>query len=165
VVAARPGELRQVEVRAVKLLAVLRDFESLLSPLIAWFIAQVLKVIFSFKRDSGFDFERLVGPGGMPSAHSALVTALAMITGLVEGWSSAMFAVTVVLAMLTMYDAAGIRRSTGRQARILNQIMREWHASKTFRDIRLRELLGHSPFEVFAGALLGIITALLVHAS
>ncbi len=146
-------------------LTLLKDYESLLSPLIAWLVAQVLKVVFSFKRDSGFDFERLVGPGGMPSAHSALVTALATITGLVQGWASTVFAVTIVLAMLTMYDAAGIRRSAGRQARVLNQIMREWHASKTFHDVRLRELLGHSPFEVFAGALLGIITALLVHAS
>lgn len=149
----------------MKPFALLKDYESLLSPLIAWLLAQALKVLFSFRRDSGFDFELLVGPGGMPSAHSSLVTALATITGLVQGWRSTMFAVTVVLAMLTMYDAAGIRRSAGRQARVLNQIMREWQASKTFHDMRLRELLGHSPFEVFAGALLGIITALLVHAS
>jgi acid phosphatase family membrane protein YuiD len=101
----------------------------------------------------------------MPSAHTSLVTALATITGLVNGWNSTHFAICVVLAMLTMYDAAGIRRSAGRQARILNQIMHEWQASKTFRDVRLRELLGHTPFEVFAGALLGIVIAILVHAS
>jgi len=147
------------------LIAALRDYKLLVSPLIAWLVAQLLKVLFSFRKGSGFDFELLVGPGGMPSAHSALVTALATITGLVNGLDSSMFAISVVLAMLTMYDAAGIRRAAGRQARILNQIMREWHASRTFRDVRLRELLGHSPFEVFAGALLGIVTAILVHAS
>ncbi|MDP2859800.1 MAG: divergent PAP2 family protein [Bacillota bacterium] len=147
------------------LIAALKGHKILLSPLLAWLCAQVLKVAFSFRKDSGFDFELLVGPGGMPSAHSALVTALATIAGLVHGWDSDAFAISFVLAMLTMYDAAGIRRSAGRQARILNQIMHEWHASKTFRDVRLRELLGHSPFEVFAGALLGIVTAILVHAS
>jgi acid phosphatase family membrane protein YuiD len=134
---------------------------TLVAPLVAWLLAQFLKVPFSFSRESGFDFQRMVSSGGMPSAHSALVTSLATITGLVSGWGSPLFAVTVVMAMIVMYDAAGVRQAAGEQARILNQIMREWRTSKSFKDIKLHELLGHTPNEVLVGALLGIVTAII----
>lgn len=97
----------------------------------------------------------------MPSAHSALVTSMATVTGLSSGWHSDLFGITVVIAMVVMYDAAGIRQAAGRQAKVLNQIIDEWHSLKRFRDVRLRELLGHTPVEVFVGAMIGIATALL----
>ena len=133
----------------------------LMAPLTAWIIAQLLKVPFSFTRAQGFDFRRLVSSGGMPSAHSALVTSLSTITGLSSGWGSDVFAISVVVSMIVMYDAAGVRQAAGRQAKILNEMAAEWQASKRFSDVRLRELLGHTPIEVFVGALLGIGTALL----
>jgi uncharacterized protein len=133
----------------------------LVAPLVAWLLAQFLKVPFSFSRENGFDFQRMVSSGGMPSAHSALVTALATATGLVSGWGSSQFGITVVMAMIVMYDAAGVRQAAGEQARILNQIMREWRSSKSFKDIHLHELLGHTPNEVYVGALLGVVTAVL----
>lgn len=136
--------------------------KTLIAPVAAWVLAQMLKVPLSFSRHTGFDLQRLVSPGGMPSAHSALVTSMATITGLCNGWDSSIFGVAVVMALVVMYDAAGIRQAAGRQANILNQMIAEWHVSKRFRDVKLRELLGHTPVEVFVGALIGIITAFVV---
>jgi len=136
--------------------------KTLIAPVAAWLIAQTLKVPLSFDRHTGVDFQRLVSPGGMPSAHSALATALATIAGLVNGWDSSLFGMAVVFAMIVMYDAAGIRQAAGKQARILNQMIAEWHVSKRFRDVKLRELLGHTPVEVFVGALIGVVTAFIV---
>jgi len=132
------------------------------APLLAWALAQILKIPFSFDRQNGFDFTRLVSVGGMPSAHSALVTSLATITGLHSGWRSPLFGVAFVVAVTVMYDAAGIRQAAGDQAKVLNQMMREWKASKSFRNVALRELLGHTPVEVFVGALIGVLIAVAV---
>ena len=131
---------------------------------IGWFTAQVLKVIFVFVKHKRLDFRRFVGSGGMPSSHSSTVMALSTATGLVEGFSSTVFAVSLVLAMVVMYDAAGVRRAAGQQAKILNKIVEDWgKASPADTEKKLKELLGHTPVEVFAGAILGIIIALIRH--
>ena len=122
---------------------------------ISWAIAQALKIFTSLRQDRRIDWSKIMGPGGMPSSHSAFVTSLAVAIGLTEGWDSGMFAVSFVFAAVVMYDAAGVRRAAGRQARVLNQLMtimlKEGHLPAT----KLRELLGHTPFEVVIGALLG----------
>lgn len=133
----------------------------LMSSLTAWFIAQVLKTITAYWKDKEFNAERLVGAGGMPSSHTALVVSLAAATGLQDGFHSSMFALAVVLAGIVMYDAAGVRRAAGKQAKVINKLVKEMKVSHTVRDIRLKELLGHTPLEVLAGATLGIIIAYL----
>lgn len=129
---------------------------------ISWAIAQTLKIFTSLRTERRIDWSKIMGPGGMPSSHSAFVTSLAMGVGLTEGWDSGMFAVSFVFAAVVMYDAAGVRRAAGRQARVLNQLMtimlKQGHVPAT----KLRELLGHTPFEVVVGALLGMVVAWLM---
>jgi uncharacterized protein len=134
----------------------------LIAALVAWLVAQVTKTVYEFVRYHKLKLNRLVSSGGMPSSHSALVTGLAAATGRVTGISSPSFAIAVVLAGVVMYDAAGVRRAVSIQARILNQMIDEAYQGKPFAEKRLRELIGHTPIQVFVGALLGIGIALLV---
>jgi uncharacterized protein len=127
----------------------------------ATLIAQLLKVIIEIIRYRKFNFRVLVGTGGMPSSHSALVTALATGVGQTLGWGSVEFAMAVIFASIVMYDAAGVRQAAGKQARVLNQIMDEFfQENPAFNQDRLKELLGHTPIQVLAGSLLGIVIAL-----
>jgi acid phosphatase family membrane protein YuiD len=131
----------------------------LATALSAWFCAQILKTLTSYWKHGALNFERLVGAGGMPSSHTALVMSLAWAVGLHDGFTSSLFAVTIILASIVMYDAAGVRRAAGKQAKVINKLVRELRAEHTIRDIRLKELLGHTPLEVLAGAILGISIA------
>ena len=133
----------------------------LMSALSAWFLAQVLKTITSFWKMKEFNAERLVGAGGMPSSHTSLVVALASAVAFHDGFDSPLFAVSSVLAAIVMYDAAGVRRAAGKQAKVINKLVREMKVEHTVRDTRLKELLGHTPLEVLAGAVLGISIAYL----
>ncbi len=136
----------------------------LVTCILAWFIAQLLKVIHTIVKNKKIDFRRFIGSGGMPSSHSSFVTSLAASVGILEGFSGSSFAMAAVFALVVMYDAAGVRRAAGQQAKILNQIVKEWENSDfAHTDKRLKELLGHTPKEVFAGALLGILIAILRH--
>ena len=137
---------------------------ALITALISWFIAQVMKMIIVLIKDRKVNFERLVGSGGMPSSHSALVVSLAMSLGLTEGFDSNIFALGTVFALVVMYDAAGVRRAAGQQAAILNKIVDSFVKSDFSRtEKRHKELLGHTPTQVFAGAILGIAVALWRH--
>lgn len=136
----------------------------LVTCLISWFTAQFIKVIHTLIKSKKIDFRRFIGSGGMPSSHSSFVTSLATAVGIEEGFNGAAFAIATVLAMVVMYDAAGVRRAAGQQAKILNKIVEEWeHSDFAQTDKRLKELLGHTPKEVFAGALLGIVIAIIRH--
>lgn len=136
----------------------------LITCILSWFVAQLLKVIHTIIKSKKIDFSRFVGSGGMPSSHSSFVTALATAVGLEDGFVGASFAIATVLALVVMYDAAGVRRAAGQQAKVLNKIVEEWEqADFEHTDKRLKELLGHTPKEVFAGGLLGIAIALLRH--
>jgi len=118
--------------------------------------AQVLKAIIEVIRHRKLNLRVMVETGGMPSAHSALVTALAFGIGQTLGWASPIFAATAVFAIIVMYDAAGVRQAAGKQARVLNQIIDELFQEKPeFNEDRLKELLGHTPFQVLAGSALG----------
>ncbi len=131
----------------------------MLAALIAWVIAQSLKIVSWAVASKELNFKRLVEPGGMPSSHSAFVTSLATAAGVKEGFDSSLFALALVFAMVVMYDAAGVRRAAGKQARVLNAIVEDLNRRELHPE-RLRELLGHTPFEVLIGALLGILIAL-----
>lgn len=138
------------------------DNRVLISAFLAWLIAQVSKVIIELIRQRKFLVNRLVSSGGMPSSHSALVTGLATATGRELGIVSSEFAIAVVLASIVMYDAAGVRRAVSIQARILNQMIEEAYQGSPMAEKRLRELIGHTPIQVFAGGLLGVAVGFMV---
>lgn len=134
----------------------------LLVALIASLIAQVAKLAIELGKNRKINIRVLVETGGMPSAHSALVTALATGVGQKVGWSSPDFAIAAIFAVIVMYDAAGVRQAAGKQARILNQIIDElFREHPTFNEDRLKELLGHTPFQVIVGSALGVTIACL----
>lgn len=134
----------------------------LVACVLAWCLAQASKVFVYLLRERHFDLRFMTASGGMPSAHSASVVALATSTGIQEGLSSTAFALAILLAGVVMYDAAGVRRSVSIQARILNRLMTEVMETQHFNERRLRELIGHTPLEVFVGGLLGGLIAVSV---
>lgn len=137
----------------------------LLTALGGWLAAQVIKVILVFITSHKLDFRRLTGSGGMPSSHSSITMSLTMSIGFVHGFDSALFAVAMILTFVVMYDASGVRRSAGQQAAILNKLVDEWGRGKfSDTDKKLKELLGHTPLEVIAGAILGILIAVIRYA-
>ncbi|MBQ9914502.1 MAG: divergent PAP2 family protein [Clostridia bacterium] len=144
----------------------LQDFLAnrvLWTAVLGWLIAQVLKVIIDLFKEKRFDLGRMIGSGGMPSSHSSFVMALTTAVAFTCGLSSAEFAICAVLSFVVMYDASGVRRETGRQAEIINDIIDNF--GKTAPEIfgkQLKELIGHEPVEVFAGALLGIAIGILM---
>jgi acid phosphatase family membrane protein YuiD len=142
--------------------AILFDNRVLLAAFLAWAIAQITKTVYELIREHKLVISRLVSSGGMPSAHSALVSGMAAATGRVVGVNSAAFAISVVLASIVMYDAAGVRRAVSLQARILNQMIDEAFQGHPIAEKRLRELIGHTPIQVFVGGLLGVGVGLLI---
>ena len=131
---------------------------------IAWAIAQGIKILLTLITEKRFDFTRITGTGGMPSSHSAFTVALAVSIGIGEGFNSAMFAVSAAFAIVVMYDATGIRRSAGQQAVRLNRIVEKIGKEDiTETGKKLKELLGHTPIQVFAGAILGVAVAIVRH--
>ncbi|XP_004490495.3 uncharacterized protein [Cicer arietinum] len=132
----------------------------LISAIVAFATAQSIKFLIVWYKEKRWDPTQLVGSGGMPSSHSSTVTALATAVGLHEGFGGAAFAIALILACIVMYDATGVRLHAGRQAEVLNQIVVQLPAEHPLADSRpLRELLGHTPPQVFAGSLLGIMIA------
>ena len=131
---------------------------------VAWAIAQTLKVFTDLLIHRRLNFSRLVGAGGMPSSHTAAVASLTTAVGQVSGWDSPELAISLVFTLVIMYDAAGVRQAAGKQARILNQLMDHLQHGGNLgsEKEKLKELLGHTPIEVVAGALLGIAIALLM---
>lgn len=137
----------------------------LISSATGWVVAQLLKTIIDCTLNHGFSPERLVGSGGMPSSHSATVCALVVSSGICCGVSSSEFAVSFVLAAVVMYDAIGVRQETGKQAKLLNLILQQdlFKLKDQEFEEKLKEFVGHTPLQVFAGAILGIVIALLVN--
>ena len=137
----------------------------LLTSLSGWAVAQVLKVIINGVVYKKWDIERLFGDGGMPSGHSATVSSLACITGLVYGTSSFEFAFTLILAIIVCHDAAGVRLETGKQAKVLNEIMKgiDIIFSHEVAEVKLKEMVGHTHAQVVAGVALGILDAIIVY--
>jgi acid phosphatase family membrane protein YuiD len=134
-----------------------------MTTLSAWIIAQVIKVTTGVIRQKKFDFRWFVGTGGMPSAHASGASCLATAVGLEYGFNSPYFALAASFAIVVMFDAQGVRRATGRQARILNKITEDIYWRGRIEDSRLRELIGHTPIEVVAGFILGTLIAIIAH--
>lgn len=135
----------------------------LVVPAVAWALAQVIKTIVVFSQGRGLQPRYLFSSGGMPSAHSALVSALATSVAVVSGVGSVLFGISAILALIVMYDATDVRQSVGRQSIIINRIVEEIRLRRPVTELRsdLRELVGHTPFQVFAGSALGIGVAML----
>ncbi|MFC2035705.1 divergent PAP2 family protein [Chloroflexota bacterium] len=133
----------------------------LIIPICSWALAQLLKVIIILIRKRQLDLRYLVVSGGMPSAHSAVVTGLATSVALIQGFESIAFGVSAVLALVVMYDAAGLRQSVGKQSIVLNRILHELRLQRPMRELGrdLREFIGHTAFQVIMGGLLGIVVA------
>jgi len=125
----------------------------------AWILNQSLKMIVFYITEKKWDIKRFTGAGGMPSTHSALSMCVAITIGIKEGWETPLFALAIVIAFIIMADAAGVRRETGEQAKVLNKIILEFFREIKLKDKRLKELVGHTPFEVIVGAFMGIIMA------
>lgn len=146
-------------------------FESLYPPfsekrafsavLLSWLVAQIIKLIHGWLREKRFNVRWLFNTGGMPSAHSATVASLATVAGFYYGFHSVTFLIVLIFSIITMFDAAGVRRNVGRQASILNKMLDDLYKKGQVPEQRLKELLGHTPVEVFAGAFLGIVMAYL----
>ncbi len=139
--------------------------EVLISAIVGWTVAQLLKTLIDFGLNKSFTPERLVGSGGMPSSHSSTVCGLTTASALCYGVESFQFAISFVLSAVVMYDAIGVRQETGKQARLLNLIMEQDWFNLDNQEIqkRLKEFVGHTPLQVAAGAALGIVLALIVH--
>lgn len=133
-----------------------------MSAVMGWLIAQILKVVIYAVINREFKLERFVGSGGMPSSHSATVCALVTATILEYGTSSFEFAIAGVFAMIVMYDARGVRLETGKQAEAINQLFELLTDHKIEPVVKLKELVGHTPLQVAAGAVLGVVVALLM---
>ena len=129
---------------------------------VSWLIAQSIKVLLGIIREKRFNFKWFVGTGGMPSSHVAGVAALAIAVGLMQGFDSVIFAVSLVFAIIVMFDAQGVRQATGVQAEVLNEIIADIYFKRGLKEERLKELIGHTQVEVLAGALLGVVVAVLM---
>ena len=133
----------------------------LLNALVAWTAAQVLKTIIHAVVNRTLDIHRLFGDGGMPSGHSATVTALSATAAIEYGLSSAVFAIAAILAVIVMHDAMGVRLEAGKHAQAINELL-ELFSSDLETDVKLKEFLGHTPLQVLGGALLGLVVAIIL---
>ncbi len=131
-------------------------------PFLLWFTIQTFKVIVDLIKNRKLNVKRIMGAGGMPSSHSAIVCSLATCIGKEYGLDSGIFAFSVIMAFVVMYDAAGVRRAAGRQARILNKILETPGLTTGEVQERLIEALGHTPVQVFVGAILGIVVGIII---
>ena len=130
-------------------------------PLLLWFFIQLFKVIYDLIITKKFNFKRILGAGGMPSSHSAVVTSIATLIGKNEGFNTPIFALSLIFAFVVMYDAAGVRRAAGKQAKLLNKIVQTPGLTNVEVTEKLQEVLGHTPIQVFVGALIGFIVGMI----
>ena len=136
--------------------------QAFLSWLTACLVAQAIKIVLGVIRLKRFDFQWLIGTGGMPSTHASGVTALSTSIGFSNGFDSPLFAISVAFTVITLFDAQGVRRWSGRQAQILNKMLEDIYFKRRIHEQRLKELAGHTPIEVLAGMAVGLVTALVM---
>lgn len=131
--------------------------------LFAWFVAQVIKLVWDLLKTRRWHWHLLAGTGGMPSSHMTLVSCFSILMGLERGWGDPLFQSALVLAIIVASDAWGARRAAGRQAGVINRLVSDYYRKARKRPRPLRELIGHTPLEVWAGAALGIVMAYIFH--
>ena len=137
------------------------EYRYLIVPFATWFFIQLFKLIYDLVTTKKFNFKRILGAGGMPSSHSAVVVSLATMIGIEYGVNSAIFGLSVIFACVVMYDAAGVRRAAGKQAKLLNKIVETKGLTGVEVSERLVEVLGHTPLQVIVGALIGLVAGLI----
>lgn len=130
-------------------------------PFLLWFGIQLFKLIYDLVTTKKFNFKRIMGAGGMPSSHSAVVAGLATLIGRDEGVGSPIFAVSLIMAFVVMYDACGVRRAAGKQAALLNKLVETPGLTGVQVSEKLVEVLGHTPIQVFVGAVIGVVVGLI----
>lgn len=135
------------------------DNDILVIAFVSWFIAQLIKVILTALKDKRLVLSRIAGAGGFPSSHSSFVMGLSTAIGLQHGFDSTYYAIGLAFSLVVMYDASGVRRAVGKQATIINAMIDDMYAHKPIEQERMKELVGHTPFEVIAGAILGTVLA------
>lgn len=131
-------------------------------PIVLWFFIQLYKLLYDLWTTKKFNFKRIIGAGGMPSSHSAAVTSIATLVGKNMGVGSPMFGITLIFALIVMYDACGVRRAAGKQAKVLNEIVNTPGLTNIQVQEKLQEALGHTPVQVFVGAIIGIVAGLII---
>ena len=136
------------------------DYKYIIVPFLVWFGIQLFKFIYDLIKSKKFNFKKLMQAGGMPSSHSGVVVSLTTMIGKAEGFDSNIFALALIFALVVMYDAAGVRRAAGKQAKLLNRIIETPGLTNVQVQEKLVEVLGHTPIQVFVGAFLGIIVGL-----
>ena len=142
------------------MMGIISEYKYLIVPFGTWFFIQLFKLIYDLVTTKKFNFKRILGAGGMPSSHSAVVVALCTMIGKNYGINSAIFGLSMVFAFVVMYDAAGVRRAAGKQAKLLNKIVQTPGLSGVEVTEKLQEVLGHTPTQVFVGAFIGLIVGL-----
>ncbi|MDD2352694.1 MAG: divergent PAP2 family protein [Atribacterota bacterium] len=152
----------QIEVDIINDLKLIFNNSILVIAFITWISNQTIKSVLFYFTDKRWDISRFFGAGGMPSTHSALSISVAVSIGYREGWHTSLFALAMILAIIVMADAAGVRRATGEQAKVLNRIIIEFFDEIKIKDRRLREFIGHTPFEVIVGAIIGFVIASII---
>lgn len=143
------------------MMGIISDYKYLIVPFATWFFIQLFKLMYDLVTTKKFNFKRILGAGGMPSSHSAVVVALCTMIGKNYGINSAIFGLAVVFAFVVMYDAAGVRRAAGKQAKLLNKIVQTPGLSGVEVTEKLQEVLGHTPTQVFVGAFIGLVVGLI----
>ncbi len=139
------------------MMGIILQYKYIVIPFAVWFFIQLFKLIYDLITTKKFNFKRILGAGGMPSSHSAVVTSLATMIGISNGIDSPIFGLALIFAFVVMYDAAGVRRAAGKQAKILNKIIETPGLSNVEVSEKLQEVLGHTPIQVFVGAFIGIV--------
>ena len=134
----------------------------LVAAMISWLLGQGLKFPFEYLINKRWDWTIMFSTGGLPSSHSAVVTAVALSIGLIDGFNTSLFALAAAMGLIVVYDAAGVRRQAGFHAERINQIMRDFFESGHFVEGDLKEMLGHTPFEVFSGVLRWMLVSLVI---
>ena len=135
----------------------------LVAAFVAWFVAQIIKIFLDLLQNKKFNFSLLVSSGGMPSSHTSSVCALTTAIGIQNGISSQIFAIAFVFSVVVMYDAMGVRRETGKHSEILNNLINDILDYKPeYFQKNLKELVGHTPFQVLCGVILGVITSVIM---
>ena len=137
------------------------EYKYLIVPFATWFCIQLFKLIYDLVTTKKFNFKRILGAGGMPSSHSAVVVSLATMIGKSQGVESPIFGLAIIFAFIVMYDAAGVRRAAGKQAKILNKIVQTPGLTGVEVTEKLQEFLGHTPIQVFVGAFIGVIVGMI----
>lgn len=140
----------------------IREYKYIIVPFLVWFGIQLFKFVYDIVKEKKFNFKRLMQAGGMPSSHSAVVVVLTTMIAKAEGLTSPLFGVSLIFSFIVMYDAAGVRRAAGKQAKLLNKIVETPGLSGVEVSERLVEVLGHTPVQVIVGALIGLLVGIII---